>query len=377
MKKFWISIIVSICLNGCASMQNKNPSKEILYVGTGSDDIYVFEFDRAKPALKPLQTVPAVKPTFLAIHPNRKFLYSANRVTLVPSQDWGSVAAWAIDPASGKLTLLNEQSAEGKDPNHIGFDKTGEWLFVSNYRGDNIAVFPVRQDGSLSPASDVKNHAETAADGSKITAHPHSVVPSPDNHYFYTQNLGTDKIITYTLNRETGKLTRVNNLDIVTPKGNGPRHALFSADGKYYYVDEELSSTVSSYKLNKTGELVFMQRLSTLPAGMPASSANKVADIQIHPNRKFLYVSNRGHDSVAIYSISANGQLTFLKTQPALGSHPRNILIDSTGQFLMLANERSDKVVIFTANEKNGDITPAGLEVKVPAPTCLHLLKLE
>jgi 6-phosphogluconolactonase len=362
MKNVWLTIIVSIFLNGCASMHNKNPSKEILYVGTGSD--------------KPLQTVPAVKPTFLAIHPNRKFLYSANRVTLVPGQDWGSVAAWAIDPANGKLTLLNEQSAEGKDPNHIAFDKTGQWIFVSNYRGDNIAVFPIRQDGSLGPASDVKNHAETAADGARITSHPHSVVPSPDNQYFYTQNLGTDKIITYTLNRETGKLSRAHNLDIVTPKGSGPRHALFSSDGEYYYVDEELSSTVTSYKFDKkTGALSLMQRLSTLPPGY--SRTTKVADIQIHPNQKFLYVSNRGHDSVAIYSINPkNGELAFLKTQPALGAHPRNILIDAEGKYLMLANERSDKVVMFTVNEKNGDITPAGVEINVPAPTFLHLLEL-
>lgn len=356
-------------------MINKDLSKEILYIGTASESgIHVYEFERTKLSFKPVQTEPAVKPTFLAVHPDKKFLYSVNRVTVVPGKDWGSVASWRIDPGSGKLSLLNEQSTHGKDPNHISLDKTGEWAFVTNFRGDTIAVFPILKDGTPGEASDVKNHTETAPDGTGITPHPHSTMPSPDNRYFYTQNLGTDKIIAYTLDRATGKLNRVNQ-DVVTPKGSGPRHAIFSADGRYYYVAEELSSTVSSYRYDsRTGELSFLQRLSTLPPGY--SGKTKVADIQLHPNGKFIYVSNRGHDSVAIYKVDpVSGHLGFIKTQPALGKHPRNILIDRQGQFLMLANEQSDKVVVFTLDGETGDTEPAGVEIKVRAPTFLHLLK--
>lgn len=376
MKKIWIPIILSICY-GCASMKNTNTAREILYIGTASESgIHVYEFERGKLSFTPLQTVSAVKPTFLAIHPGKGFLYSVNRVSLAPGKDWGSVAAWAVDAQSGELTLLNEQSTHGKDPNHISLDQTGEWAFVTNFRGDNIAVFPILGDGTLGEASDVKDHTETAQDGTGITPHPHSIMPSPGNHYFYVQNLGTDKIITYTLDRATGRLNHVNR-DIAAPKGSGPRHALFSADGRYYYVAEELGSSISSYRYNaKTGELNFLQRLSTLPSGY--TGATKVADIQLHPNGKFLYVSNRGHDSVAIYKVDpVSGHLGFIKTQPALGKHPRNILIDPKGQFLMLANEQSDKVVVFTLDEETGDITPTGVELNVPAPTFLYLLKLE
>jgi 6-phosphogluconolactonase len=375
MNKIWIPVILSICLNGCASMKNKN-SREILYVGTSSESgIHVYEFDREQPALKPLHITPALKPTFLAVHPNGKYLYSVNRGTVVPGQDWGSVAAWVIGD-NGKLTLLNEQSTQGKDPNHISLDQKGEWGFVTNFRGDNIAVFPIHKDGALGAASDLRNHAETAPDGGKITPHPHSIIPSPDSKYLYAQNLGTDKIITYTLDRKTGKLSLTNH-GIITPKGSGPRHLIFHPNGLYAYLAEELSSTVSSYQYNrKTGELTFMRRLSTLPVGY--SGTTKVAEIKMHPNEKFLYVTNRGHDSVAIYGINPeNGHLSFIKTQPALGSHPRGMLIDSTGKYLILANERSDNVVMFRVDEKTGDITPAGVELKVPAPTFLQLLKLE
>lgn len=376
MKNLWVLIVISIFLSGCATMKNKAPGKEILYAGTFSDSgLYVFEFDRETLRLKLLQNLPAIKPSFLAIHPSRKFLYSVNRVSIVPDKDWGSVATYAIAPDSGKLTLLNEQSTLGKDPNHISLDKTGEWAFVTNFRGDNIAVFPVKRDGTLGEATDTKDHAETGANGEKIAPHPHSIIRSPDNNYFYVQNLGIDKIITYTLDRKTGKLQRVNK-DILAPKGTGPRHLIVHPEGEYAYLAEELSSTVSSYQLNtKTGELVFKQRLSTLPDGY--SGTTKVADIQIHPNRKFLYVSNRGHDSIATYKIDfATGQLGFLKTQAALGEHPRNILIDPEGKYMMLANEKSGNVVVFDINPENGDITPTGLKINVPAATCLQLLKL-
>lgn len=376
MKKIWISIILLVCLNGCASMKNKN-SREILYIGTSSESgIHAYEFNRDKSSLQPLHITAAFKPTFLAAHPNGKYLYSVNRGTIVPDRDWGSVAAWVIESGDGKLWLMNEQSTDGKDPNHISLDQKGEWAFVTNFRGDNIAVFPIHKDGALGAATDVKNHAETAPDGGKITPHPHSVIPSPDYKYFYAQNLGTDKILTYRLDRKTGKLTRVNQ-DIVTPKGSGPRHLIFHPNGLYAYLAEELSSTVSSYQFDDgTGELTFMRRLSTLPVGY--SNTTKVAEIKMHPNEKFLYVTNRGHDSVAIYSIDPeNGQLAFINTRPALGKHPRGMLIDSTGKYLLLANERSDNVVMFTINTETGDITPAGVELKIPAPTFLQLLKLE
>jgi 6-phosphogluconolactonase len=141
MKALWIAVILSFCLHGCTSMKSTDSSREILYVGTSSESgIHVYEFERAKGSFKPLQTVPAIRPTFLAIHPDKKFLYSVNRVTVVPGKDWGSVASWSI-ASDGKLGLLNEQSTHGKDPNHISLDRAGEWASVTNFRGDTIAGF--------------------------------------------------------------------------------------------------------------------------------------------------------------------------------------------------------------------------------------------
>jgi 6-phosphogluconolactonase len=179
-----------------------------------------------------------------------------------------------------------------------------------------------------------------------------------------------------TLDHATGRLTRLVR-DVFTPKGTGPRHLVFHTNGLYAYLAEELSSTVSSYEFHAhTGKLVLMQRLSTLPADY--SGTTKVAEIKMHPNERFLYVTNRGHDSVAIYSINpANGQLAFINTRPALGSHPRGMVIDDTGKYLMLANERSDNVVMFRIDEKTGDIAPARVELKVPAPTFLQILKIQ
>lgn len=356
--------------------------KEILYVGTysvrDSKGIYVFEFNRAKGTLKQIQTVEdAESPNYMEIHPNGKYLYAVNSGAINPNENGGSVTAYTIDPKTGKLTFLNHVSSQGKGPCHISIDKTGEWVFVSNYSESNFVVFPILQDGSLGAAFDAKKYTGTGPNKERQEQpHIHSATLSGNNKFIYVSDLGTDNIYTYSIDLKEGKINPAKPASTTVMPGAGPRHFAFHPSGKFAYSAEELTSTVASFSVNATtGALTVLQdTVRSLPKTF--KEFNKAADIHTDPKGKFLYMSNRGYDGLAIYSIGANGRIKLTGFQKTMGKTPRNFLVDPKGKYVLVAHQDSDNIVIFKANAKTGALTYTKNQVKVPSPVCLKLKTL-
>lgn len=360
-----------------SSIINAQSSKEIVYVGTysvrGSKGVYVFEFDRKAGTMKPVQTIFNGKgPSFLAIHPSGKYLYSVNEAVEAGPSKVGAVSAYAIEGTTGELTFLNGQSSLGNGPCYVSIDQTGKTAFAANYGGGSLAVLPIKADGALGVASDSVQNAGSGPNVKRQeSSHVHSATVAPDNRYVYVADLGTDKlhILEIDANKSTVKPART---PFVTVKpGSGPRHMAFHPNGKYAYLVEELTSSVAVFGRNaKTGALTLLtDGVKTLPADFTAE--NTSADIHIDPSGKFLYQSNRGRNALAIFAIGANGQLTLLGDEPTRGKTPRNFMIDPKGDFIFITHQDSDNITIFKRNKQTGKLTYTGQSVSVPAPVCI------
>ncbi len=347
--------------------------KEIMYVGTyslrGSEGIYVFEFDRKAGSMQPLQSVSNAKsPSFLALHPSGKFLYSVNE----GADKRGGVSAYSVDPSTGKLQYINGQSSLGGGPCHISVDQTGKTAFVSNYGGGSLAVLPILANGSLGAATDsVKNTGSGANAQRQDKPHVHSATVAPDNRFVYVADLGTDKLHIYQTDVKDSKVKPASTPYATVKPGSGPRHFTFHPNGKYAYLVEELTSTVAAFSRNaQTGALTLLQDgVQTLPANFTEN--NTSADIHVDPSGKFLYQSNRGYNGLAIFAIGNDGKLTKVGDQPTEGKTPRNFLIDPKGEFVFVAHQDSDNITIFKRDQKTGKLTYTGQSVKVPAPVCV------
>ncbi|WP_197933087.1 lactonase family protein [Spirosoma aureum] len=361
---------ISFGLSMAAQAQS---GKEIMYVGTysvrGSEGVYVFEFDRAAGTMQPLQSVSNAKsPSFLAIHPSGKYLYSVNE----GADKLGGVSAYAIDKATGKLQFLNGQSSLGGGPCHISIDQTGKTAFVSNYGGGSLAVLPINADGTLSAAADSVQDAGTGPNEKRQEkAHVHSATLAPDNRFVYVADLTTDKLNIFDVDAKTSTVKPASTPYVSVKPGSGPRHFTFHPNGKYAYLVEELTSTVAVLSRNpKTGALTVIEdNVKTLPADF--TGQNTSADIHIDPSGKFLYQSNRGANTLAIFAIGSDGKLTKVADQPTEGKTPRNFLIDPKGDFVFVAHQDSDNITIFKRDQKTGKLTYTGQSVKVPAPVCV------
>lgn len=376
MNRKFFTLIVFIGVHFLSVAQDK---KEFLYVGTysvrGSEGIYVYQFNRAKKTLTLVQKAPALEsPTYLSVHPTGKFLYSVNLGKAGETDPGGSVSAYGIDPKTGKLSGLNNRSSFGAFPCHISFDKTGQYAFVSNYMEGNLIVLPLFEDGLIGNPTDSKKYTGSSVNASRQeSAHIHSMEVSPDNKFVYVADLGTDKIYIYKFNASTGKLEEAKKSEVKLAAGSGPRHFKFNAKGTLVYVAEELTSTVAILSTNKqTGELTVVS--DTIKSLAPTfKGKNTSADIHLDPTGKFLYVSNRGANSIAIYSIATDGKIKLVGEQPTLGNSPRNFFIDTKGEYLFVANQDSDTIVMFRINPKTGKLTPVGKPIKVPSPTCIKM----
>ncbi len=373
-------ITLALVLSGLCSLNaNAQSAREILYVGTystrGSEGIYVFDFDRSTGTLKPLQTASELKsPSFLAIHPTGRYLYAVSEA----GQSSGSVGAYAIDDKTGRLRFLNQQSSHGNGPCYVSIDKTGTWAFVANYGGGSMAVLPIDNNGSLGAATDSVQYTGSGANTQRQEKpHAHSVVLSPDNRFVYVADLGTDRVYIYELDTVHGKLKPAQMPYVTVKPGSGPRHLTFDPAGKHVYLVEEITSSTAVFTYNpKTGALTMMEdAVKSLPADFTAP--NTSADIHTSPNGRFLYQSNRGYNGLAIYSIAKNGKLTLTGQQPAGGKVPRNFMVDSRGEYVLIANQDTDNVVVYKADAKTGKLTATGTELKVPAPVCLKLMELK
>lgn len=345
-----------------------------LYIGTytrqTSEGIYIYQFNTKTGDFTPVSIVKGVtNPSFLAISPDQRFLYA------VGGNKGDSARAFSIDKQSHHLTLLNAQSLQGGlGATHLAVDKTGKWVIVGNYGSGSLTVLPVKNDGSLGETTQTIQH-----EGHSI--HPerqkkpfvHSVNIAPNNKDVFAPDLGIDKVMSYTLNAQTGQLTVPNPPFTATTAGSGPRHFTFHPNGKFAYVINELDATITGFNY-KNGALETIETVNNLPNDY--TGRKWAADIHISPDGKFLYGSNRAeHESLSIFKIDKKtGKLTLVGHQPVNGKTPRNFAIDPTGHFILVANQDSDNITIFKRNKKTGKLTATGKEIKVSMPVCLKFI---
>lgn len=383
MKRFVCLLLISLMMASSSTFAQQGKAREILYVGTyadrGSEGIYVLEFNRATGVLSEIQTVTDKQsPTFLEVHPNGKYLYAAYREGMTEGDENGTVTAFTIDPSSGKLTRLNEQSSAGQGPCHVSVDPKGRFVYVSNYGGGNLAVYPIQQDGSLGTATDIIRHAGSSVHPERQKkAYMHSMIPTKDGKFVYASDLGIDKIMIYAVDQKRGKLSPASKPFVENVPGSGPRHLALHPSGNYAFSLEELTSTVASFTVDpSTGALHPLEQVDMLPEDFEGSSS--AADIHISPDGKFLYASNRGHDSLVIYAIDAGtGKLTYVGHESNRIAHPRNFCIDEKGEYIFVANRDNDNVVVFRRDQNTGKLNFTGQEAKVPAAVCIQQLFLK
>lgn len=362
---------------GFSTFSRAQSGKETLYVGTysvrGSEGIYVFEFDRKAGTMQPVQAVSNAKsPSFLALHPSGNYLYSVNEAAETGPNKAGVVSAYSVDRATGKLRFLSSQSSVGNGPCHVSIDQTGQTAFVSNYGGGNLAVLPIRADGTLGVSTEhIQNTGKGPNTLRQEKPHVHSATLSPDNRFVYVADLGTDKLHSFEVDAKASKIKPAQTPFMTVKPGSGPRHFTFHPNGKYAYLVEELTSSVAIFSRNaQTGGLTLLQDgISTLPAGF--SGQNTSADIHIDPSGRFLYQSNRGANTLAVFAIGGDGKLTKVGDQPTQGKTPRNFLIDPKGEFVFVAHQDTDNITIFRRDRQTGKLTYTGQSVKVPAPVCI------
>ncbi len=374
----------------CAEAAPASHKNYFVYVGTYTSEagstskgIYGYRFDSNTGELTSLGVAADItNPSFLAVHPNHRFLYAVNETGNYQGQKSGAVSAFSIDRATGKLTLLNEVASKGADPCYITVDKTGKYVLVANYTGGSVAVFPVLQDGRLGEASAFIQHTGHGADPERQEGpHAHSIDLSPDERFAIVDDLGLDETLVYKFNRANGSLT-LNNPQIYTTlakadPGAGPRHFAFNPNGKFGYVVNEIQSTVSVFSYDgSAGVLRRLQTISTYPKDF--SAHNDDAEIQVHPSGKFLYASNRGHDSIAVFAIDPDkGTLTLIEYASTKGKTPRSFEIAPGGSLLFAANEKSNNIVVFSIDAKTGRLTPTGKVIDVSEPVCVKFVPID
>ena len=338
-----------------------------------AEGIGICRLDPATGALTPLGQEPGVhSPSYLALHPTRPLLYAVNAVPEIDGQPGGGVSAFAIDPASGDLTLLNRQSSHGAGPAYVSVDATGRWVFAANYGGGSIAILPILEDGRLGPASDVVQHEGSSVNPERQEGpHAHSIILDPGNRFALVCDLGLDMVLVYRLDPEAGRLVPNDPPGVAVAPGAGPRHLDFHPSGRFVYVINEIASTLGAYAWDaERGVLEEIETRSTLPEDF--SGRNSTADIHVHPNGRFVYGSNRGHNSLAIFAIDeATGRLTYVGHESTQGETPRNFTLDPTGDFLYAANQDSDTIVTFRVDAATGRLSSTGQVAQVATPVCV------
>jgi 6-phosphogluconolactonase len=360
----------------------------LLFVGTytekESKGIYAYTFDSASAELTPLGlAAETTNPSFVAIDPSHRFLYAVNEVGKYKDANSGVVSAFAIDDQkgdrqTGKLRLLNEVASRGADPCYIAFDRTGKYALVANYTGGSVAVFPVQPDGRIGEASAFVQHAGSSVDRERQGGpHAHWIETTPDNRFAIAVDLGLDELLIYRFDAKTGSLTPNDPPYAKLDPGAGPRHLAFHPNGKFAYVVNELQSTITTFAYDAgRGGLRKLNTVSTLPKDF--SGSNDTAEIRVHPSGKFLFASNRGHDSIVAFSIDGKtGALTLVDHFPTEGKTPRNFEIDPTGKFLFVANQNTNNIAVFRVDSNTGRLTATKQTVQVPSPVCLKFMSID
>ena len=348
-----------------------------LFVGTytsgKSFGIYVYQFNSNTGNAKLIDSVASQNPSYLAVSPSGNYVYAANEVS---GAQGGEVSAYAFDKTSGKLIFLNKQSSEGSSPCYVSISKDNKWLMVANYSSGTISALPLNTDGTIAPAAQTIAFKGLGPDSMRQEkSHAHSVIFSPDGNYLLAADLGTDKEMVFKFNSESNQpLVGVKDSAVSMSPGAGPRHIVFYPHKPYVYVIEEMRGTVEAFRFDN-GSLERFQLISTHPKNFKGNKGS--ADIHITPNGKFLYATNRGDaNSIAVFAIdNQTGKLKLKGIRSVLGKHPRNFIIDPSGQFLLVANKDTDNVVVFRIDPKTGLLKSTGKQLHIPNPVCLKLLE--
>jgi 6-phosphogluconolactonase len=349
-----------------------------VYIGTYSGVIYQFHFERKTGKLKLVHTTKAgSNPSFLAIHPNGNFLYAVNEINNYGSPKGGSVTAFSIDETTGELKKINVMQSGGPGPCHVSIDRSGNFVLVANYVGGSVEVIPIDKDGSLgAPTSFIQQKGSSTNAKRQGGPHAHYISVDLGNKYAFVPNLGADKLFVYKFDATTGTLSPNSPEFMKSPAGAGPRHFAFHPGGKFAYLLNELKGSIIAYSYEEsTGTLEEKQLISTLPKSY--RGGNLTAEIQVHPSGKFVYSSNRGNNTIAMFSVDeTTGLLTSIGHQSTMGRTPRNFSLDPLGEYLIAANQFSDDLAVFTVDQSTGKLQATGEKAKASSPVCVKFLPI-
>ncbi|MEX0678643.1 MAG: lactonase family protein [Pirellulales bacterium] len=375
--------VVGAVATGVRAADDSAPPKECLvYVGTytggKSEGIYAYRLDLESGKCTPLGLAAEVKnPSFLAVHPNKKFLYAVSEISDLDGKPTGGVTAFAIDAASGKLKRLNQQSSQGAGPCHLIVDRSGRTVMVANYGGGSIASLPIAEDGSVRPAASAIQHQGKSVNPQRQEGpHAHSINVDPANRFAVAADLGLDKLLVYRLDPSTSQLVPHDPAYATVKPGSGPRHFAFHPTSKFAYVINEIACTVTAFAYDPSrGELAQLETVSTLPEGETVRPGYSTAEVQVHPSGRFVYGSNRGHDSITVFAVDpSRGTLRFAQNESTQGKTPRGFGIDPSGRFLLAGNQDSDTITIFRIDDKTGRLLPTGEKLAVGSPVCVKFV---
>jgi len=356
-------------------------SSQLIFLGTytpkdgASRGIYAVRLDTTTGALgEPTLAAETPNPTFLAWGPGNRVLYALGEGPAPDGKTTAGVAAFAFDAAAGKISLLNSRGTGGGSTTHLAVDATGREVVTVSYGNGYVASFPIGADGRLGEVASFIPHQGPLGPNPlrQEKPHPHSATISPDNRFAFVADLGLDRVFSYRLDPAKGTLTPNDPAFITVTPGSGPRHTKFSKDGRFFYILGEIdgSVTVCAYDA-ATGAGKPIQHTTTLPAGFKVTDPDRAAEIRVHPNGQFVYASNRGHDSIAVFALNPDGTLRLVEITPCGGKHPRNFSLSPDGQWLVCANMESNSLTTFRVDAATGRLTAVGQPVTVPQPVCV------
>lgn len=375
---FGLTIVITAVLINAARAADDTVR---IYVGSyadaKNDGIHLLKLDRTSGKLSRVSgTSGAQNPSFLAIHPNKRLLYAVCEVAEIDGKRTGAVAAFAIDAKDGSLKPLNRESSGGQGPCHVVVDKAGKNLLAANYGSGSACCLPIDAEGRLAKASAVVQHRGKSVNPSRQeSAHAHSINLDPANHFAFVADLGLDEVLVYKFDTDKGSLKANDPPAAKVKPGSGPRHFAFHPSGRFAYVINEMALTITAFGYDAAkGELTELQTISTLPEG-DRDDSYSTAEVQVHPSGKFVYGSNRGHNTIAAFSVdSQSGRLTPIGHASTGGKTPRNFGIDPSGSYLLAANQDSDNILVLKIDPASGKLTSTGNEIKIPKPVCVKFV---
>ena len=374
-----LSLIFLTVVNAHEGHDHHEPDTFLVYIGTytgpESEGIYTFEFDRKSGKLTSVnQPAKTSNPSFVAVHPSGDFLYAVNEDAEFNGEKGGGITSFSIDPETGALTEINSQCTHGEHPCHLTIDQTGRTVGVANYTGGSIAAYRIGRDGALSPASTFVQHQGKSVHPRQEAPHGHSIDVDPANRFMAVSDLGIDQVLIYKMNARKGQLTAHST--VKSEPGAGPRHFSFHPTGKFGFGINELNMTANAYRYDaRTGRLELLQTVSTLPPGEKQQEGQSTAEMYVHPNGKFLYGSNRGHNTIVVYGIDQKtGKLSYVENESTGGSTPRSFGVVPTGDYLLALNQASNTIVVFKIDPGTGALEPTGEEVPCPTPVAAAFL---